>query len=69
MSYPDQVRFWRTSDGHEIDFVITSDFSTGKAVEVKFVDMNKTTYAFSKFAGHYPNIKLEIINHKQAAFL
>ncbi len=69
MAYPDQVWFWRTSEGHEIDFVITSDFNTGEAIEVKFGAFDQTKYPYSKFSEHYPDIRLKGINYQQAAFL
>jgi uncharacterized protein len=33
---PDQLNFWRTSDNHEVDFVISEQFQKGKALEIKY---------------------------------
>ena len=69
MAWPDQIRYWRTSEGHEIDFVITSDLYTGEAFDVKFGLFERNKYPYAKFSRVYPDIHLMGINYQQAAFL
>ena len=60
--YPQEdIKFWRTADGNEVDFVVSSDYKNGKAYEVKttFIEYKSTKY--KKFTENYPNINLSII--------
>jgi hypothetical protein len=59
----EEIKFWRTSDGHEVDFVISSDFKTGVAYEVKFDTKSVKPEKYQKFKEHYPNIPLNFISY------
>jgi uncharacterized protein len=56
----DNIKFWRTQDQHEIDFVINEDL----AVEVKFDKEKFNIKKYSKFTDNYPNIKLKCMDYK-----
>ena len=54
----DQLRFWRTADQQEIDFVVESSFGEGTAFEVKWNSQGFKPEKLWKFTEAYPNIKL-----------
>jgi uncharacterized protein len=55
----DQIRFWRTADGHEVDFVAGSQPDSGIAIEVK-TDLQRFRMAkYSKFIETYPEYPLQ----------
>ena len=59
--YPDEIRFWRTTEGQEVDFIIDNT-----AYEVK---VNKKILKPSKyqlFQKKYPQIKLKIVGLEEA---
>jgi len=56
---PDQVKFWRTADGKEVDFVIETTFQKGYAVEVKFQENDAKLSKYKIFSAEYPNFPLE----------
>jgi uncharacterized protein len=61
---PESIRFWRTTDQKEIDFVLTSDFLTGKAYEVKMDSRIRTKSGMKKFTSLYPNFELKLITYQ-----
>jgi uncharacterized protein len=57
----DDVFFWRTADGNEVDFVVETAFNKGLAYEVKY---SKTLYKpskYKKFIAAYPTYPLTLI--------
>lgn len=60
----DSIRFWRTTDQKEIDFVITSDYQTGLAYEVKIDAKNKLSYGHHKFNELYPGFETKILSYE-----
>lgn len=55
----DALRFWRTADGNEVDFVVTTAYNRGFAVESKFnIDEFKPN-KHKKFNEYYPQFPLE----------
>lgn len=54
----DQLRFWRTTDQQEIDFVVETSFGEGKAYEVKWNKQGFKPEKLTKFTDAYPNFKL-----------
>lgn len=56
----DQVKFWRTADGHEVDFVIETSFQNGYAVEVKFQENESKLSRYKAFSNAYPQFPLQI---------
>ncbi|MBS3777143.1 MAG: DUF4143 domain-containing protein [Bacteroidales bacterium] len=60
--YPQEdIKFWRTADGNEVDFVVSSDYKSGKAYEVKTSSIEYKPTKYKKFTENYPNINLSII--------
>ncbi len=55
----DQIKYWRTTDGNEVDFVIETQYLKGFAVEVKFNEQEAKPSKFKKFIATYPNFPLE----------
>ena len=55
----DQIKYWRTADGNEVDFIIETQFLKGFAVEVKFNEQEAKTSKFKKFIATYPNFPLQ----------
>ena len=67
LKYPhDNIRFWRTTDGHELDFVISNDFTSGHSYEVKYSRDTFKKAKYKKFMEHYPDIPVEIVTHEKA---
>lgn len=54
----DQVKFWRTADGNEVDFVIETSFQKGFAVEVKFQEKEAKLSKYKIFTAEYPDFPL-----------
>lgn len=54
----DNIRYWRTADGNEIDFIITETLGKGKAIEIKFDEGNFIPSRYSKFTAGYPGYQL-----------
>ena len=58
LSYPlDQIHYWRTTTGDEIDFVLESGFEEGLAIEVKWNKKNFKPKQLDKFLRAYPRFK------------
>jgi predicted AAA+ superfamily ATPase len=57
----DQIRFWRTADKNEVDFIVTETFGTGKAYEIKFSDKGFRHSSYKTFQQAYPGFSLNCI--------
>lgn len=57
---PDQIKFWRTANGNEVDFVVETSFQKGYAVEVKFQDNEGKLSKYKIFTKAYPDFPLQI---------
>lgn len=57
------IRFWRTIDNKEVDFVITTSYQKSFAYEVKMTGKDVKTTSQKKFIEHYPGYPLEIISY------
>ncbi len=55
---PDQIRYWRTSDGKEIDFIIETGFNEGLAIEIKWGKKQFKPAKYSQFSKAYPAFTL-----------
>lgn len=62
--HQEDIRFWRTADGNEIDFMISPDCNTGSAYEVKFNGRDFKHTRYKKFTENYPNISLRALSYK-----
>lgn len=54
----EQIKFWRTADGQEVDFVLEETFMSGKALEVKFNPTEAKPHKYKKFTETYPQFPL-----------
>lgn len=59
----DTIRFWRTTDKKEIDFIINTSFKEGIAYEVKMNCKKAKQRIFTKFKESYPNYSPEVISY------
>jgi hypothetical protein len=50
------VHFWRTADGNEVDFVVKQSDNKGLAYEVKYNDAQFKPNKYKKFTAAYPDI-------------
>lgn len=55
----DQIKYWRTADGNEVDFVIETSYLKGFAVEIKFSEQEVKMSKYNKFIQNYPDFPLE----------
>ncbi|MBL7809993.1 MAG: DUF4143 domain-containing protein [Saprospiraceae bacterium] len=56
----DQIKYWRTADGNEVDFVIEENVYAGKAIEVKLSRAEFRARKYTRFAETYPDYPLEV---------
>jgi predicted AAA+ superfamily ATPase len=56
----DDLRYWRTADGAEVDFVVTSGQGQGEAVEIKFDETSYNPSKQRKFIENYPEYVLRL---------
>ncbi len=61
---PENIRFWRTTDKKEVDFVITHDFRSGKAYEVKLDCRLRKRSGYFTFKELYPLFQFEILTYE-----
>lgn len=54
--------FWRTADGNEVDFLIEDKLNEGRAFEVKFDAAEFRVSKYKKFVSHYPNFPLSVVS-------
>ncbi len=59
----DKIRYWRTADQKKMDFVVSSDFSTGQAWEVKMDGYPKKTSGYFLFQVLYPGIAAGVLTY------
>ncbi len=55
----ENIRYWRTADGNEVDFVIETSYQKGYAIEVKWSDEKTSISKYSKFIEAYPSFPLK----------
>ena len=58
----DKIKFWRTADGNEVDFVLEESNKRGKAIEVKFNEAEANTKKYKKFTELYPNYPIQFFS-------
>ncbi len=59
----DNIRFWRTADQKEVDFVVNDHFGNSLAYEVKFGSNNLKKNKYNKFLQSYPDIPFRFITY------
>lgn len=63
----DSIRFWRTADGHEIDFILPGTPDAGDAIEIKYDENNFNPVKYQKFLNAYPGFTLSSRSFVSAA--
>lgn len=53
-----QIKFWRTADGNEVDFVVEETAFKGMAIETKFSPNEANPNKYRKFTETYPQFPL-----------
>jgi uncharacterized protein len=61
----EEIKFWRTSEGNEVDFVIDNAINS-KAFEVKYSDKEIKQSKYKIFKENYPNCDLEFVTSNLA---
>lgn len=61
----DQVKFWHTADGQEVDFIIEKSFNNGEAIEVKFSETEAKPNKYRGFTTAYPTFPLRFLSWRQ----
>jgi len=55
----DQIKFWRTANGNEVDFVVETSFQKGFAVEVNFQESETRLSKYKLFTAEYTDLPLQ----------
>lgn len=58
----DQIKFWRTADNQEVDFIVEESFGAGKALEVKWNKAGFKPKKYAKFTETYPDFELRCVD-------
>lgn len=56
----DNLRFWRTADGQEVDFIVTHGQGIGEAIEIKFDETGYNPSKYKRFRENYPGYPLSL---------
>ncbi len=56
----DELKYWRTTSGNEVDFVISSSYNEGLAIEVKYNALSFNVKKYKKFIDNYPDYPLSV---------
>lgn len=64
----DKIKFWRTADGNEVDFVLEQSSKKGKAIEVKFSEAEANPKKYKKFMELYPNYPVQFFSWRGEKF-
>lgn len=65
----DNIRYWRTADRSEVDFVIEKSYNSGYALEVKWNCNQYKAVKYNKFVTTYPNFPLHCIDSRNMEIL
>ncbi|HDP55345.1 MAG TPA: DUF4143 domain-containing protein [Bacteroidetes bacterium] len=60
----ESIRFWRTTDKKEVDFIISSDLKTGLAFEVKIGSNVKKSSGFYTFKELYSGFVTNLLTYE-----
>jgi predicted AAA+ superfamily ATPase len=64
-----QIKFWRTTDGNEVDFIIEENAMSGFSIEVKFNENEAKMSKYNKFIETYPELPLSFKSWKTMSLL
>jgi uncharacterized protein len=56
----ENIKFWRTKEENEVDFIVMIDEGKSKAYEVKFSESEFRESKYKKFQTNYPEIKFNV---------
>lgn len=59
----DALNFWRTADGNEVDFMVSTQYDIGFAIESKFSETEFLMSKYRKFTDAYPNYPLKVVSY------
>jgi predicted AAA+ superfamily ATPase len=59
--HDDNLHYWRTSDGNEVDFIVEQGIKQGLAYEVKYNDGQFKISKYKKFIEGYPHFSLQCV--------
>ncbi len=59
----EDIHFWRTSDHHEVDFVVRKNYSEAIAFEIKFSESQIKKKKYNTFIESYPEIPLKFMSY------
>lgn len=59
----EDIKFWRTADQKEVDFIVSNISGTSSAYEIKFSGSNLKKKKYNKFIQSYPEIPLRFITY------
>jgi len=60
----DNLHYWRTADGNEVDFIVEQGIKQGSAYEVKFSDSQFKASKYQKFTEGYPGFELRCVSRE-----
>jgi len=63
------IKYWRTSDGKEVDFIIEESFNKGYAIEVKWNQKQFKPNKYKIFTETYPDFPLNCIDFENKEIL
>ncbi len=63
------IKYWRTADGNEVDFIIEESFNTGYALEIKWNCKQFKPTKYKKFKTTYPDYNLTCMDSKNIEIL
>jgi len=64
----EEVRFWRTADQKEVDFLVSDSFEKNIAFEVKFNASGIKTSKYKTFKKTYPDFNFQFIEYKSSNY-
>jgi len=59
----DNIKFWRTTDKKEIDFIVSTSFNEGMAYEVKMNCRNINSISKKRFSESYPDYRFQAVSY------
>lgn len=66
---PNQIKFWRTTEGNEVDFVIEEVLNIGRGIEIKFSNSEIKPNKYKIFSETYPTFPLEFVTWRGKSLL
>ncbi len=64
-----KLKFWRTTEGNEVDFIVEDTFENKKALEVKFSESEAKPTKYKAFQLTYPELEFGFVTWKSSELL